>query len=59
MHFQALPCLPLLLVFYDRDEDFPASCKVLFDKAAPTWLDMECLAVLGWILSDLLVKEPR
>ena len=56
-YFQALPKVPLLLVFYDKDADFRASCKVLFDKSAPTWLDMECLAVLGWILADLLIKN--
>lgn len=58
-YFQALPKVPVLLVFYDKDADFPASCKVLFDKSAPTWLDMECLAVLGWILADLLIKINR
>lgn len=58
-YFQALPKVPVLLVFYDKDADFAASCKVLFDKSAPTWLDMECLAVLGWILADSLVKISR
>ena len=53
----SLPKVPLLLIFYDRDDDFPASCKLLFDKSAPNWLDMECLAVLGWILAELLVKN--
>jgi hypothetical protein len=56
-YFQALPRVPLLLVFYDKDEDFPASCKVLFDRSAPIWLDMECLAVLGWIVADLLIRK--
>ena len=56
-YFQALPKVPLLLVFYDKDADFPASCKVLFDKSAPIWLDMECLAVLGWILAELLIRN--
>jgi hypothetical protein len=56
-YFQALPKVPLLLVFYDKDADFPASCKVLFDRSAPAWLDMECLAVLGWILADLLIRN--
>ena len=58
-YFQALPKVPMLLVFYDKDAEFPASCKVLFDKSAPTWLDMECLDVLGWILADLLIKISR
>jgi hypothetical protein len=56
-YFQALPRVPLLLVYYDKDADFPASSKVLFDRSAPTWLDMECLAVLGWILADLLIRN--
>ena len=40
-YFQALPKVPLLLVFYDKDEEFPASCKRLFDRSAPIWLDAE------------------
>jgi hypothetical protein len=58
-YFHALPKVPVLLVFHDRDAEFPASCKVLFDKSAPKWLDMECLAVLGWILADSLIKISR
>ncbi|MBU2548430.1 MAG: DUF3786 domain-containing protein [Proteobacteria bacterium] len=52
--FPALPRVPLALVFYDADEDFPASARVLFDETAPRYLDMECLAVLGLILADQL-----
>jgi hypothetical protein len=58
-YFQALPKVPLLLIFFDKDADFPASCKVLFDRSASTWLDMECMAVLGWILADSLIKINR
>lgn len=52
--FSALPRTPLALVFYDEDEDFPASARVLYDDSAPKYLDMECLAVLGLILADQL-----
>ena len=52
--FPALPRMPLGLVFYDADEDFPSSARVLFDASAPLFLDMECLAVLGLILADQL-----
>jgi hypothetical protein len=58
-HFQALPMVPLCLLFYDGDEEFPASCKLLFDRAAPLWLDMECLAVVGAIIADLLIKKAE
>ncbi len=46
----ALPKLPLLMTFYDADEDFPADVKVFYDITAPNFLDMECLAVLGFLL---------
>ena len=54
LFFPALPRVPLALIFYDADEDFPASARVLFDAGAPRFLDMECLAVLGLILADRL-----
>ncbi len=52
--FQALPKIKLLLLFNDQDEEFPAECSVLFPKYAPKFLDMECLAILGWLLADYL-----
>ena len=58
-YFQALPKVPMLLIFYDKDDDFPPSCKALFDKSAPVWLDMECLAVLGQVLAGLLIKTDQ
>lgn len=48
--FPALPKIPLLMTFYDEDEDFPAEAKVFYDITAPNFLDLECLAVLGLIL---------
>ncbi len=57
--FSALPRLPLALVFYDADEEFPSSARVLFDANAPLFLDMECLAVLGLILADQLAADRK
>ncbi len=54
MEFQALPKIKLLLLFNDEDEEFPAECSVLFPKYSPSFLDMECLAILGWLLADYL-----
>jgi Domain of unknown function (DUF3786) len=56
MRFHALPKVPILLLFNDRDEDFPAKCSILFERRAEKYLDMECLAMLGWILADRLRK---
>ena len=54
---QALPQIPLLLLFNDEDEDFPAQCTLLFQRRAEKFLDMECLAIIGWLLADCLAQE--
>ncbi len=54
--FEALPHLPLLLLFNDQDEEFPAQALILFQKRASRYLDMECLAILGWFLTDNLLQ---
>jgi len=51
-----LPKVPVLLLFDDADEEFPAQCKVLFERRAKNYLDPECLAILGMLLSDFLNK---
>jgi len=57
MRFEALPKVPVLMVFNDRDEDFPAHCSILFERRAEKYLDMECLAIAGWALSDWLKQK--
>lgn len=56
MRFDALPRIPALLIFNDADDDFPANCSVLLEKRAETFLDPECLAMLGRILAIWLKK---
>ena len=41
-----LPKVPVLCLFWDRDEEFPASFQFLFDGSAPDYLDLESLAVV-------------
>ena len=55
MKFDVLPRIPLLLLFNDADEDFPAHCSVLFEKRADTFLDAECLAIAGRLLFNKLI----
>jgi len=47
IRFDALPKIPLLLLFNDADEEFPAKCTVLFQASAEAYLDGESLAILG------------
>ena len=54
MMFDPLPHIPLLLLFNDADDEFPAQCLLLFEQRAQRYLDLECLAILAWLLSDNL-----
>ena len=53
--FTPLPKMPLLLVFNDADDDFPASASLLFEKRASTYLDAESQAILGHALTNRLL----
>ena len=53
--FQALPRLPVILTYWLGDEDFPSSCKVLFDVSACHYLPIDACAVLGSMLTHKLV----
>ena len=44
--FDLLPHIPLQLIFYDRDEEFPARATLLFSLNATELIDFEVLAVL-------------
>jgi hypothetical protein len=45
--FKALPRMNLLLVYRLGDEDFPTTCKLLFDANAGHYLPTEACAILG------------
>ncbi|MGQ9703703.1 MAG: DUF3786 domain-containing protein, partial [Actinomycetota bacterium] len=45
--WDVLPRVPLLLVFNEADEEFPASARVFFDASAPNYLPTEDLSVLA------------
>ncbi len=44
--FELVPRVPMQLIFYDRDEEFPARATLLFDSNATQFIDFETLAVL-------------
>lgn len=54
MHFSALPKIPMILLFNDKDDEFDAETKLLFEMRAETYLDAECLAMLGSLLFQFL-----
>lgn len=53
--FSLLPRIPLGLRFNDADEEFPASCTLLFASDVSAWLDAESLAILAVLFAQKLV----
>ncbi len=58
LQFDALPDIPMLVLFNDGEDKFPATCSVLFKRSAEKYLDGECLAMLGRILFTSLRERP-
>lgn len=52
--FQALPRVPVLLLFNDAEEMFPAQCSVLFQSDCEGYLDMESVVMVGTCLMAFL-----
>jgi hypothetical protein len=57
--FDVLPRLPMLLVCWTGDEDFPAACQLLFDASAPHYLPTDGCAITGSLLTRQLLKAAR
>ncbi|MCP4671055.1 MAG: DUF3786 domain-containing protein [Desulfobacula sp.] len=57
--FTVLPRLSLLLLMNDADEDFPAECKVLFQRQGEYYLDPESLAMTSAILAKKLISADE
>lgn len=55
--FSPLPKVPVLLLFNDADDEFSADAKILFERRVDKYLDMECLAMIGWHLADELIGK--
>lgn len=53
--FEALPHVPLMLTYWHGDEDFPSSCKVLFDESASHYLPIDACAILGSMLTRKVI----
>ncbi len=54
--FYALPRAPLLVVYWQGDEEFPSSCQILFDASISHYLPTDACAILGKMLTQQFVK---
>ena len=59
MRFTALPRIALLMLFNDADEEFAATCSVLFQRQAEFYLDPESLAMTGAYLAKRLADVAQ
>jgi len=57
--FTVLPRLSLLLLMNDADDDFPADCKVLFQKQGEYYLDPESLVMTSGLLAKKLIQADK
>jgi hypothetical protein len=57
--FTPLPHVRLLVVYWQGDEDFPPSIKILFDSAVVNHLPTDVSAILGAMLAGKIKKAAR
>ena len=54
--FAALPKVPVAVLWWDADEEFPARAELLFDTTASCHLPTDGCAVLGSWLTQMLIR---
>jgi hypothetical protein len=57
--FYALPRIPVIVNFNDRDDLFEAACSILYKESAQCFLDMECLALTATLLAGKLIRPTE
>jgi hypothetical protein len=57
--FPLFPRLHLLVAYWQGDEDFPASMRILFDAAAEHHLPMDVCAIAGGMLARKILKAGK
>jgi hypothetical protein len=58
-YFQILPKIPIRLIFYAADEEFPADIQILLDRSAPRFIDIEGLHFLTGCFTRALIAKAR
>ncbi len=55
--FMGLPKVPLLLLIWEGDQDFPPRAKLLMDETVADHLDADSLLVLAELMTDKILAE--
>jgi Domain of unknown function (DUF3786) len=57
--FSVLPKIPLEIVFYEADDEFPVDIQIMLDKTALQFLEFECLAFMVGCFVRALIKTAQ
>ncbi|MDA8407567.1 MAG: DUF3786 domain-containing protein [Deltaproteobacteria bacterium] len=57
--FDVLPKIPLKIVFYEADDEFPVEIQIMLDKTVLQFLEFECLAFLVGCFVRALIKTAQ
>jgi len=56
---QALPKIPLQIVYYEGDDEFPCEVQIMFDQNASRFMEFECLAFLKGCLVRAMIMTAQ
>lgn len=56
---KVLPKIPLQIVYYDGDDEFPCEVQILLDKNASRFMEFECLAFLEGCLVRAMIMAAK
>jgi hypothetical protein len=54
-----LPKIPVLIKYFEADDEFPCDIKIYYDKTVAEFLDFEPLAVLNGCFVSALAAAAR
>lgn len=57
--YTALPRVPLAVIFYTGDDEFPSTCKILFDASTRHYLPTDACAILGSMITHRLLNGAK
>jgi hypothetical protein len=56
---RVLPKIPLQIVYYDGDDEFPCEIQIMFDENAASFMEFECLAFLEGCLVRAMIMTAQ
>ncbi|MFC1835234.1 DUF3786 domain-containing protein [Thermodesulfobacteriota bacterium] len=57
MRFYPFPKIPVTLILWKADEEFPASVSVLFDSSIARWFEFDMIFTSVWVLIERIAEE--